>query len=475
MRSTSVSKIVIPFFLVTLLSLFSGWIVAQYGIDFRYLLYVVLLIIVVALVALRKRTALQFGFVMWIWMFILGYRTIHLTSYFVLHPLIIFLVPLLLLLMFILKSESGVRIKLPGFLWVFSIFWIWGFIPGALQGLSWSDMIADALNFRFLIPLFGIVLYLSRDPGFWKYSMLAFLGAGAMISLLGAIEYSYPKLFQSIPGLVETDIEGLQSFSGFTRASFAFWGETTVGILCALALPMVWALPHFYKGKFSAFIAIVLSAIIVFGVYISGTRDAWLMVLIASVFIAYFAFGWMGVPLSAVFWFIASRFFTSQMWTLILSISIPLVSAQVLDTSIQKRLIRQQDAFQLAIHNPFGVGWSGSGWVHGDFTQVAANLGILAGIVFLFWYLHTLYRAWKRYWQSPKDVIFQTLFLSFILCWPDIGYGRRGGANPICDAGLVYLGFNGSLFTKKGFGSNRFPGIKWRNSPFSYPLITKNR
>jgi hypothetical protein len=416
MRSDFISRNLVPFLLVSVLSLLSGWMVAQYGVDYRYLLFIVLLVIAVALVVLRKKTALRFGFVMWIWMFILGYRTIHLTSYFVIHPLIVFLVPLLLLLAFILKSESNVRIKLPGLLWAFSIFWIWGFIPGALNGLPWSNMIADALNFVFLIPLFVIVLYLSREPGFWKYFMLAFLGVGALISLLGSIEYYFPQIFHLIPGLVETDVEGLPSFSGFTRASFAFWGETAVGILCALSLPMIWALPHFYKGKFPVLVAGILTAIIGFGVYISGTRDAWLMVLITSVFVAYFAFGWIGVPLSALFWFIASRFFTPQMWTLILSISTPLVSGKVLDTSIQKRLIRQQDAFQLAIHNPFGVGWSGSGWVHGDFTQVAANLGILAAMIFLLWYLHTLYRAWKRYRQYPKDFIFQTLFLSFVLC-----------------------------------------------------------
>lgn len=174
MRSDFISRTLVPFLLVGILSLLGGWMLVQYGGDFRYLLSIVLVVIAVALVALQKKTALQFGFVMWIWMFILGYRTIPLTSYFVLHPLIVFLVPLFLLLLFILKSESNVRIKLPGLLWFFVIFWIWGFVPGALAGLSWSNMVADALNFFFLIPLFAIILYLSREVWFWSLQRLHF-------------------------------------------------------------------------------------------------------------------------------------------------------------------------------------------------------------------------------------------------------------------------------------------------------------
>jgi O-antigen ligase len=79
------------------------------------------------------------------------------------------------------------------------------------------------------------------------------------------------------------------------------------------------------------------------------------------------------------------------------------------------RYIRQQDAFQLALQNPMGVGWSGSGWVHGDFTQVAADLGLIAGVIFLMWYLTTLYRAWKTYRKYPQDRVFQAILTSFIL------------------------------------------------------------
>ncbi len=117
----------------------------------------------------------------------------------------------------------------------------------------------------------------------------------------------------------------------------------------------------------------------------------------------------------AVFWVIASRFFTAQVWNLVRSVTTPLTTGQFLDSSMLVRYTRQEDALQLALQNPLGVGWTGSGWVHGDFTQVAADLGLLAGAIFLLWYLATLYRAFKTYRKYPEDRIFQAILTSFIL------------------------------------------------------------
>jgi len=415
MRQISVTREIIPFLLVSLLSLLGGWMIAHYGFDFRYFLYSVIFAAMVAVIAMGKK-ALYIGFMIWILMFLLGYRTIHVTSYFGLHPLIVLLIILFFMFLLVLRSEKNIKIKLSPLLWIFSIFWVWGFFTGIARGIPWDYMVSDALNFFFLIPLFMIVQYLSRQPRFLKDSMLAFLIAGALISLLGVIDYYFPQVLRMIPGLVETNLENLPSFSGFARAHFSFWGQTNAVLVLALALPIVWAVPHFYKSKRAVLVAGILLAVFGLAIYISGTRNAWLMLLIASVFWSYFAFNVTGLILNAALWFIASLFFTRQIWTLILSVYVPLITGQVLDSSIQTRILRQQDAFQLALQNPFGVGWSGSGWVHGDFAQVAANLGILAGLIFFLWYLSTLYRIWQRYRQMPKDAISQTLLLSFVLC-----------------------------------------------------------
>ncbi len=47
---------------------------------------------------------------------------------------------------------------------------------------------------------------------------------------------------------------------------------------------------------------------------------------------------------------------------------------------------------------------------------MAANLGVLAGIIFLFWYLKTLFRAWRAYRKDPQDWLLQALLTAFVLC-----------------------------------------------------------
>jgi O-antigen ligase len=58
------------------------------------------------------------------------------------------------------------------------------------------------------------------------------------------------------------------------------------------------------------------------------------------------------------------------------------------------------------IETPFGRGWSSAGWVHSDFLQVAANLGLIAGLIFLGGYIYTLLRFGRRllpYLREPEQ------------------------------------------------------------------------
>ena len=281
------------------LSVLAGWGIAYYGADFRYLLFLVLLFGTVVVIALGGKKSLQVGFMIWTWMFILGYRTIHLTSSFALHPLTIMLGLLLVIWLFLLKSERVVQPRLPKLLWLFSIFWLWGFIPGIAHGYPLSRMLSDALNFVCLIPLFMIILYLAREPGFWKSATISFLLAGALISFLGTLEYYSPQFRSLLPGLIETNVEGIGSPSSeFLRASFAIFGANPAVLICALALPMVWLVPKFYQNKIASFISFALIVVLGIGIYISGTRDAWLMTLVTSLLLAYFWMKWLGLAIN---------------------------------------------------------------------------------------------------------------------------------------------------------------------------------
>ncbi len=88
-----------------------------------------------------------------------------------------------------------------------------------------------------------------------------------------------------------------------------------------------------------------------------------------------------------------------------------------IDHSSQDRKDRALGALSDTVESPFGSGWSSAGWVHSDFLQVAANLGILAGLIFVGGYLYTLLRLTRRTLErlhtSEGDLVL-SLLLSFV-------------------------------------------------------------
>ena len=101
MRSNSLLRNIALILIGAILSLFGGWGISRYGVDFRYLLYLILFIALIAIILTGKK-ALRTGLIIWIWLFLLGYRTIHISANFPLHPLIVFLAILFLILIFTL-------------------------------------------------------------------------------------------------------------------------------------------------------------------------------------------------------------------------------------------------------------------------------------------------------------------------------------------------------------------------------------
>src|SRR5262249_38958227 len=89
------------------------------------------------------------------------------------------------------------------------------------------------------------------------------------------------------------------------------------------------------------------------------------------------------------------------------------------DTSGIKRKERIEGAFAAVVENPLGYGWASAGGVHSDFLQVAANLGLFAGLVLLFGYLHMLFGLGTRVLRAgPGDDMAPlgfSLFLSFLV------------------------------------------------------------
>jgi hypothetical protein len=94
------------------------------------------------------------------------------------------------------------------------------------------------------------------------------------------------------------------------------------------------------------------------------------------------------------------------------------------DTSGIKRWGRVSAAFAETLNQPLGQGWAASGWVHNDFVQVSANLGVLAGLLFVGAFLFTLCRLLSRVFvpsDSDDHHLSLTLLLSFIAAGAILG------------------------------------------------------
>jgi O-antigen ligase len=85
------------------------------------------------------------------------------------------------------------------------------------------------------------------------------------------------------------------------------------------------------------------------------------------------------------------------------------------DSSGVKRQDRIQDALHSTVSNPFGGGWASAGWVHSDFLQISANLGLAPGLLLLMGYLSTLVRVAVRLWFLPRNGELTALGLSVFL------------------------------------------------------------
>jgi O-antigen ligase len=100
-----------------------------------------------------------------------------------------------------------------------------------------------------------------------------------------------------------------------------------------------------------------------------------------------------------------------------------------LDSSAVTRWERTADALAKALQRPWGWGWAGTGWVHNDFLVVAAQLGLVAGLLFAGAYLMTLWRMWSRVRQYAPDE--ERGILGFALLLSLVAVGGLLGTHPI--------------------------------------------
>ncbi len=381
--------------------------------------------VAVVIILIQKR-GLEIGFFIWILAFSLGYRTVRVsaplivdqlanggqlsqdylstgqTPNIVLHPL--FLVIFLLLGLILLQRAVNWQVRIvwliPIPVIVFSFFWIWGWVRGTEAGTNWVLMFYDIVPFLMIAPIFIVTASLLSKRSLWKPAFLYFFLSGTIIALIGFLEVMFPSITHIIPGFSTADQSFYVAQDGFQRATFTFWGHPGAAFIVAITMPAIIPLWSWYKQSGRRVILLACLIMSATGVYIAGWRSLWLSMLLVTVGLLLLRGNWMRalflvLALAVIYTFLPAQ--TQKRAESLFSA----FQGNYEDHSAAERAGRSQIAISQILDEPLGLGWAGAGWVHDDFLQITANLGIIAGILFVLWYLTTLIRISRAFYEVP--------------------------------------------------------------------------
>jgi len=234
---------------------------------------------------------------------------------------------------------------------------------------------------------------------------------------MGVVEYWFPGVEKLFPAFIHAAKPELTA-EGFVRAQFSFWGGSQATFICVLALPGALILLTWWP-RWLPRMAIAAAAVFqLLAIYIGGYRSIWLVLVIQVLIACALRLKKHGLAMAALCLLVAVggyQFIPRTDERVITGIAA--LKGDPIDHSSQDRKDRALGALSDTVESPFGSGWSSAGWVHSDFLQVAANLGILAGLIFVGGYLYTLLRLTRRTLErlhtSEGDLVL-TLLLSFV-------------------------------------------------------------
>ncbi len=379
--------------LVCIIAVLVGWLTAALQFGARELVIFILAAVAIGLVVVPTERTIGFGFALWILTFGFGWRTIHLTSFLSIHP-----AEVLAWLLFGLVMLYGIirRVRLdfsiPRWIPVLMIFSGIGVLTAVAFARSAELFLREAKGFWVIIPIYYIVQWIITDRVKWERAMWLGIGVAVYVSLLGWMDFFTPALSQALTGVSNAKILIVSPTQGdFERAGFAFYGSPAAGLMIFTFFGLsVYNLLDSTQGQRRYLIlngAVV--AIQLVAMYLSGYRGVYYatLILVMAYALMQRKIWALAVGAIAVLPLLPSAFFQrfTSLW-----------DWRYADSSQFSRMQRASDALDLVYQYPlFGVGWGGSGYVHSDFIQIAANLGLPAGIVFLLWLLTLIWKMFQ--------------------------------------------------------------------------------
>src|SRR6266542_1991026 len=398
-----------------------GALAVEFYADKQGLSYKDIIVVLGALIAgviiFGGERGIRFGLVLWVLTLALGYRTVEWTSNLRIHPSEILIWLLLACILVQRQLASSSRLSLPWWLWLLVPFWVLAWWPLIFGDAQWDKMLNEFRDFLLLVPLMIVALFVLQRDSYWRPLLLAFFLVGSWIALMGVTEYWFPEVTKLFPAFMKNAKPGVTD-EGFIRGQFSFWGGSQATFICALALPCAIILARWWSRSLQRIAIIAASVLQMIAIYIGGYRSIWALLLVQGLMACLFGFKKHGVVIAALCLVVAvgGYQFIPKTDERVRS-GIAALKGSPIDHSAQDRKDRALEALNVSIEAPFGSGWSSAGWVHSDFLQVTANLGLIAGLIFLVGYLYTLSRLARQTLmrlRSTEGELGLTLLLIFV-------------------------------------------------------------
>lgn len=365
------------------------------GLSYRELI-VAFAALLGGVVVFGRAWGIRFGFVLWALTLALGYRALRYTPDLTIHPSEILLWLLFFCILANRELVAITRITLPFWIWALVPFCVLAWWPLIAGDAPWDKMLNEFRSFLLLVPIMIVGPVVLQRERYWRYLLLAFFFASSWIAMMGVIEYWFPEVTKLFPSFMSQP-NPVTTADGFARAQFSFWGGATATFVCVLALPCAIALAKWWPHGFHRVAIAAASALQILAIYIGGYRSLWLLLLIQVLIACLLGIRKRGAAVALLCLVVALVGYQFIPKTSERAFSgIAALQGRPIDSSAMDRLDRAVGAWNQAFHAPFGSGWSSAGWVHSDFLQVAVNLGIIGGLIFLGGYVYTLLRLTRR-------------------------------------------------------------------------------
>jgi len=392
----------------------------NHGFSFRELIIIGGALTLGAVIFSGER-GIRYGFVLWVLTLGLGYRTITLTPDLRIHPSEILLWVLLICLGVHRQLLSGSRLTFPLWMWLMMPFWVLAWWPLIAGNAPWERMLNEFRNFLLLVPLMIVATVVLEQRGNWRRLLLALFATSTWIAVMGILEFWVSGIAALFPAMITSTSAGM--IEGFERASFSFWGGQVAIFVCALALPIAIVAVRWWPAAWQRALIIGSSVAQIIAIYIAGYRSIWLLMIVEMLLACLLCLKRQRVTIAVLclLIIIGGYQFVPQAASHRAYTAIDALRGHATDSSARDRISRAESAFNQMISAPLGNGWSAAGWVHSDFIQVGANLGLLGGLIFLGGYLYTLARLFRRVLMEPRGEAKGDLGVSLLLAYISAG------------------------------------------------------